>query len=135
MAVDAPDWVTRVQVAVTVENIPVVPEVGTEVGVTEFGNFNAVTEEYTSTAKWTISENKVGELKEILIISDNYAKTLIQVEITGMTTVTDWSPQAAMPLIYEDLKLEAGAEVEVSIKSSDGTIIDVDALIVGKEIG
>ncbi len=101
----------------------------------EVGNFNAGTQAYTSTAKWTITADKVGELKEILIISDNYAKTLIQVKITGMTTVTGWAPQAAMPLIYEDLKLAAAAEVEVSVMSSDGTTIDVDVVIVGKEIG
>jgi len=135
MALDAPDFVTRVQVAVTVENVPVVPEVGTEVAAGASGAYTGTDQTYQSVAKWTVSADKVGELKEILIISSNYALTLVKVSVAGVDEPDDWAPQAAMPLIYEDLKLAAAAEVEVQCKSSDGTSITVDALIVGKEIG
>ena len=69
------------------------------------------------------------------MISSNYSKTLLQVTIAGVVYVTGWAPQAAMPLIFEDLKLAAAAVVLVEVKSSDGTSITVDCVIVGKEIG
>lgn len=135
MANDAPDFVTRVQVAVTVANVPTVPEVGTEVAAGASGRYSGTEQTYQSVAKWTVSADKVGELKEILIISDDYDLTKLKVTIAGVGEPDDWLLQAAMPLIYEDLKLAAGDEVEVQVQSTDGTAIIVDALIVGKEIG
>lgn len=135
MAKGTPDWVRMVQVVVTVLNVPVVPEPATEVAEGDAGNYSGVLQTYQTVASWTVSAAKVGELKEILIISDDYAHTLAQITIAGVVWETDWSPTQAMPIIFEDLKLAAGAVVLVEAKSSDGTAIDVDAIIVGKEIG
>lgn len=135
MARGAPDFITAVQVAVTVESKLVLPEPATEKAAGDAGNYSGVLQTYQTVATWTVATGKVGELKEILIISDNYAKTLAQITIAGTVWETDWSPTSAMPIIFEDLRLAAGAVVLVQAKSSDGTAIDVDALIVGKEIG
>ncbi len=135
MAHGTPDWVRMVQVVVTVENVPIVPEAATEVAAGDAGNYNGASDEYQTVATWTVATGKVGELKEILIISDNYAKTLAQITIAGEVWETDWSPTSAMPIIFEDLKLAAGVVVLVEAHSDGVTTIDVDALIVGKEIG
>ena len=135
MARGAPDFITAVQVAVTVESKLVLPEPATEVAAGDAGNYSGILQTYQTVATWTVATGKVGELKEILIISDDYAHTLAQITIAGSVWETDWSPTAAMPIIFEDLKLAAASVVLVEAKSSDGTAIDVDALIVGKEIG
>lgn len=135
MAHGTPDWVRMSQVAVTVEGVPVVPEPATEVAAGDAGNYSGTDTTYQTVATWTITANKVGELKEILVISDDYDHTLVRITIAGTVWETDWSPTSSMPIIFEDLKLDTEATVLVEAKSSDGTAIDVDALIVGKEIG
>lgn len=131
----SPPWVRQVQVAVTVELEPVVPEPATEVAAGAAGNYSGTDQTYQEVASWTVSTDKVGELKEILIISDDYAHTLVKVTIGSVTWATDWSPTSSLPLIFEDLKLAEASVVKVEAKSSDGTAIDVDAVIVGKEVG
>lgn len=135
MARGAPDYITAVQVAVTVDAKLVLPEPATEKAAGDAGNYSGIAQTYQEVAKWTIASNKVGELKEILIISNNYDKTLARITIAGVVWETDWSPTSSMPIIFEDLKLASAIVVKVEAKSSDGTAIDVDALIVGKEIG
>lgn len=135
MAHGTPDWVRMVQVAVTVELEPVMPEPAKEKAAGDAGNYAGILQTYQTVASWTVATGKVGELKEILIISDNYAKTLAQITIAGTVWETEWNPTSAMPIIFEDLKLATGTVVLVEARSSDGTAIDVDALIVGKEIG
>ena len=131
----APDWVTIVQVAVTVENVPVVPEPATEVAAGGEGNYSGTDTTYQEVVSWTVSSGKVGELKEILIVTDDYVHTVIKVTVGTVTWAEDWSPTSAMPIIFEDLKLAEATEVKIEAKSSDGTAIDVDAIITGKEIG
>lgn len=135
MAGDAPDGVLMVQVAVTVENVPVVPTPAKEVAAGGHGRHSGTEETYQEVASWTVSANKGGELKEILIISDDYAHTDVRVTIGAVTWATNWTAQAALPLIFEDLRLSAGTEVLVEVKSTDGTAIVVDAVITAKEIG
>lgn len=135
MAHGTPDWVRMVQTVVTVDNEPIVPEPATERAAGDADNYSGTDTTYQEVASWTVATAKVGELKEILILSDDYDHTLVKVTVGAVTWATDWSPTAAMPIIFEDLKLAAGDEVKVEAKSSDGTAIDVDAIIVGKEIG
>lgn len=135
MARGAPDGVLLTQIAVTVENVPIVPEPATEAAAGALTSTTTTSQTYVAASEWEVSADKVGELKEILIISSNYAKTLVRIIIAGTTLKNNWAPQAAMPLIFEDLKLKAAACVTIQIRSSDGTSITVDVAIVGKEIG
>jgi len=135
MAHGTPDWVRMVQVAVTVNNVPVVPEPATELAAGDADKYSGTDTTYQTVATWTVGASKVGELKEIIILSDDYAHTLVQITVGTVTWCTGWTPQGAMPIIFEDLKLAAASIVKVEAKSSDGTAIVVDAIIVGKEIG
>lgn len=135
MAKGAPDWVRQISVVTIVQNVPVIALPTTEVAAGNIGRYTGTDTAYQTLATWTVAAGKAGELKEILILSDNYAKTSIQITIAGTVFKTAWIMQNAMPLIFEDLKLAAAAVVLVEVKSTDGTSITVDGAIVGKEIG
>lgn len=135
MASGAPDYIRLMQVAVTVAGTPVAPAAATERAAGGAGRYSGASTSYQTVASWTVASGKVGELKEVLIISDNYAKTSLQIVVGAITWGTAWLSQAAMPIIFEDLKLAAGDVVTVSAKSTDGTSIVVDGIITGKEIG
>jgi len=132
---DAPDWITDVQVNVVVENVPVPPEPTKERAAGGAGNYSGTDQTYQEVVSWTVATGKVGDLKEILIVTDDYDHTEIKVTVGSVEWCTDWSPTSAMPIIFEDLKLAEGTEVKVEAQSDDGTAIDVDAIIVAKEIG
>lgn len=135
MAHGTPDWVRMVQVAVTVENVPVVPEAATEWAAGGARKLSPLTGTYQVVKSWTVTPGKVGELKEILILSDDYAHTEVKITVGAVTWCGEWTPTASMPVIFEDLKLAGGTVVKVEARSTDGTAIEVDAIIVGKEIG
>jgi hypothetical protein len=124
-----------VQVAVTVANVPVVPTPTTEVAAGAIGRYSGIDMVYQTLASWTVAAGKTGELKEILILSNIYTLTSIQITIAGVVYKTAWIMLSAMPLIFEDLKLAAGAVVLVEVLSTTGAAIVVDCTIVGKEIG
>ena len=132
---DSPDgsvWVQNVNVVV---NEPTPSGPATENAAGGPGRYTGTSTSYQTVVSWTVAAAKLGELKEITILSSIYAKTVVKVTIGSVTWATDWTVQAAMPLIFEDLKLAAGSVVKVEVKSSDGTSIIVDAVITAKEIG
>lgn len=132
---DAPDgtlWVQNVNVVV---NLPTPSEPAKENAAGGVGRYTGTDTDYQTVVSWTVATDKLGELKEITILSSSYAKTNLQVTVGDIVFATDWIVQAAMPLIFEDLKLAAGKVVKVEAKSTDGTSIIVDAVITAKEIG
>ena len=157
MASGAPDGVLMIQVAVTIDNVAVVPpSIATtnyytyeaekaaalaaampavEAAAGDIGTYTGTDTNYQTVASWTVAAGKTGELKEILILSNDYAKTLVKITVGSVVWCTDWAPSSSMPIIFEDLRLDATTVVKVEVKSSDGTSITVDAIIVAKEIG
>jgi hypothetical protein len=135
MSTGAPDGVLMVQVAVTVDLVPVVPRPAKEAAAGKVGRYTGTATTYQTVASWTVATGKVGELKEILCLSDDYDHTYLQITVGAVVYATNWIATSALPIIFEDLKLEAATVVKVEAKSTDGTSIIVDAAIVGKEIG
>lgn len=129
MAHGAPDYTRRVQVTI------VAGQPAEEAAAGDIGNYAGGDQTYQTVASWTVTTAKIGELKEILMISNDYDHTEIRITINGTVFETDWSPTSSMPIIFEDLRLAAGAIVLVEAQSTDGTSIDVDVVIIGKEIG
>jgi hypothetical protein len=129
MAHGAPDWTQKIEVSITAGQ----PSVEAAAGAA--GTYSGTDTTYQEVASWTVADDKVGELKEIMFLSNNYAKTLLQVTVGSVVWATEWAPQASMPIIFEDLRLAEGDIVLVECKSSDATSITVDAIIVAKEIG
>lgn len=135
MAHGTPDWVRMVQVAVTVELEPIVPEPATEVAAGDVDRYSGSAITYQEVAKWTVTAEKTGELKEVSMITDEPAKTLWKLVIGATTVFEDVTIQSPLTLPFFDLKLAAETVVTLSCKSSDGTAIVADGSIVGKEIG
>lgn len=90
---------------------------------------------YQAVASWEVAALKLGELKEILILSDDYTNSVFQVTVGAIVWATAWQMQSSMPIIFEDLKLAAGEIVLVEVKSDGVNTVTADAIIVGKEIG
>lgn len=132
---DAPDgtlWVQQVDVVV---DLPTPSQPANEMAAGGVGRYAGTDTDYQEVVSWTVTADKVGELKEITFLSDNYAKTNLQITVGALVFATDWIVQGTIPLIFEDLKLAAGAVVKVECKSTDGTSITVDAVITAKELG
>ncbi len=129
MSRGAPDWTRAVQVNIAAG------QALSEDAAGGAGTYSGVATTYQTVVTWTVTAAKTGELKEILLLTSNYAKTLIKVVIGTVTWCTGFAPQYAMPMIFEDLRLAAATVVTVSAKSSDGTAIVVDAIITAKEVG
>ena len=132
---DAPDGTVWTQVINVVVDTPVPPAPAHENAAGGAGNYSGVLQTYQTVVSWTVAADKVGDLKEILIITNDYDVTQIKITIDSTEWCKDWSPTSAMPIIFEDLKLVAGTLVKVWAKSDGATDIDVDAIIVAKEIG
>ena len=135
MAHGSPDWVRRVEVVVIVENVPVPSVPAKERAAGGIGRYSGTDTTYQTVKSWTVASKKVGEIKELILFSSNYDKTHFKVTIGDVTFCSDTLVPAATPLVFDDLKLEAGKEVKVECKSTDETSITADAVIVGKEIG
>ena len=135
MANSAPPWITNIMVAVDVGGTPVVAAPANERAAGAVGRYSGVDTSYQTVASWTVAALMLGELKEILIISNTYAKTLCKVTVGSIVWANDWIVGSSLPIIFEDLKLAEAAIVKVEAKSTDATAIIVDAIIVAKEIG
>lgn len=135
MAHGTPDWVRMVQVAVTVEGEPIIPEAATEVAAGGVGRYSGNSQTYKVIKSWTVSEDKIGELKEVSVTSSVLAKTHFKLVIGAVTWFTGQLLAASLSIPFFDLKLAAETVVTVSCKSTDGTSINADASIVGKEVG
>lgn len=129
MAHGAPDWTRQVQIVI-VEAQP-----AEEDAAGDTGRYDGASQTYQEVASWTVAEDKVGELKEITLLADYPALVEWKVTIGEIVFAEDWIVQAAVPLIFEDLRLATEVEVKVEARSTDGSNIIVDAIITGKEIG
>jgi len=132
---DAPDgtlWVQQVSVVVA---YPTPSEPALETPVAEVGRYSGSdTISYHELASWTVSANKVGELKELSITSDTLDGTYFKIEV-GSLTVTNLKIGAPLTMPFKDLRLAAAVTIRLSAKSSAGAAIVADGSITGKEIG
>ncbi|GAH55095.1 unnamed protein product [marine sediment metagenome] len=129
MVTDAPDFTTKVNVVI----IPTAPELEHPAG--EVNRYSGSATEYQSLCTWTVTASRIGELKEVSFVTNNYAKTLWMLVIGSDTMLEDVVIQAPLTIPYFDLRIASETVVALSVKSSDGTAIVADGSIVGKEIG
>lgn len=132
---DAPDWVTTVAVTVIVENVPVIPVPANEVWAGDVDRYSGSAAAYQEFAKWTVTALKTGELKEVSMITDDYANTVWKLVIGATTVFEDLVIQSALTLPFFDLRLAPATVVTLSCHSDGATAIVADGTIVGKEIG
>jgi hypothetical protein len=129
MARGAPDYTKRIEVHISAG------QAAEEYAAGGAGKYSGTAQTYQTVEEWTVTTGRVGELKAIIIISDDYAKTHIKIVIGTVTWCEDWNPTSSMPIPFQDLRLDESVVTTVSAKSTDGTAIEVDAIIVAKEVG
>lgn len=132
---DAPDGTLWVQQVSVVVSAPVPPEPANEVAAGDIGRYSGSATTYQELARWTVTAGKLGELKEVSMVTDEWEKTRWKLVIGATTVFTDLALQAILTLPFFDLRLAAATAVTLSVKSSDGTAIVADGSITGKEIG
>jgi hypothetical protein len=89
---------------------------------------------YQTVAEWSITENKIGYLEYISIVSSNYAKTLLRLTVDAIQ-FTDKAIQTTLNIPYNaEIKYKKKHTIKVECKTTDGTTsITVDAMIKGLE--
>ncbi len=136
MSGDLPDGTKRIIVTtVIVGGVAEVPATATERAAGAIGRYSGAAATYQTVASWTVAMGKVGELKEIILVSDNYPVTKFQVTVGAVQYCTEVITRVATPLVFGDLKLAAGTVVKVEALSTDASTINVDGIITAKEIG
>lgn len=106
-----------------------------EVGIAKVGRYSGTSTSYQSIVSWTVTSTKSGELIEVSLTSDNFAKTQFKVEIGGGVIDTDIALGEALTLPFGKLKISGSTKVELFAKSTDGTAINADGSISGLELG
>ena len=135
MSNDAPDWMRQVLVNVIVESEPVTPAIGTESLVVQIDRLTTSSTSYATVVTWTVTANKVGELWFVEMMSDDYDHTQFKLVVGSTTIFTDLDLGTSLTIDCCQVKLEAGTVVTLSAKSTDGTEVNVDGDILGKEVG
>lgn len=135
MALDTPDFVTRVQVAVTVENVPIVPEAATEYPIETFGRLSTSSSSLQTLKTYTVNTDRVLVLRAIELSCDNYAVAQFKITVAGETVMdTNYLPES-FSKEFPDIHLSAGQVVLVQVKSDGSTTIVAYCDLNAKEVG
>lgn len=132
---DAPDGTLWVQYVSVVLEVPTPPEPAHEYPAGAVGRYSGKAATYQQVAKWTVTAGRVGELKEVSMVTDDYANTTWKLVVGATTVFTNVKIQAPLTIPFFDLRLAAGAAVTLSCHSDGVTDIVADGSIVAKEIG
>jgi len=84
--------------------------------------------------KWTVSSEGIGDLHEVSWTSDNDPKTRMKLLVAGEDQgIPDKQIDSPLTLPFRMNMLPPDSEVELQVKSSDGTAIAVSGSITGAE--
>lgn len=109
------------------------PAAGEVVPISRLDRFSGTDLTYQTVVSWTVAASRVGNLREVSMISDQLAVTEFRLTINAVVQWTDQIIQAALTIPFGENGLAAGAIVLLEAQSSDGTAIVVDGSISGTE--
>jgi len=132
---DAPDGTLWTQIVDVVVDIPVPGAPAHEFPAGAVNRYSGNAAAYQELAKWTVTADRIGELKEVSMVTDDYDKTVWKLVIGDTTVFTDIEIQAPLTMLFFDLRLAEAKAVILSCHSDGVTNIVADGSIVGKEIG
>ena len=132
---DAPDGTVWIQHVDVVVDTPVPGAPAHETAITRLARLTTSSTDYGTVVSWTVSEDTMGILRFVEMESDDYEHTRFKLTIAGEEQFTDMQIEASLALEWPDVKLDAEAVVLLEAKSSDGTEVNVDGDILGKEVG
>ena len=131
----SPAWVSQVQVVVTVDNEPVAPETTTEYLIFKLDRYSGVEQTYQTIVTHTVTAGRIFVFTAVEMESDDYAHTHFKLEIGGAVTFEDKIFETAYSPPIPAMRYAAGIVITLSCKSTDGSPINVDGDIIGKELG
>ena len=129
-----PPWVTTVLVAVTVENIPVIPAAATEYPIASFGTLNTASSDYQTVRKWTVTAGRIGILQSVEMACNNYEVAQFELIVKGVTVFVNKTMPESFTKEWPELHLAAGESVELLTKSNGSDLINVWCDFNGKEV-
>jgi hypothetical protein len=88
--------------------------------------------DYVTVVSWTVPDGKTGMLKEVSMITTNYANTLFRLTIAGEKQFEDLLIPAPLTLPFPDNDLAAGSVVLLECRRTAAGIT-VHGSITGKE--
>jgi len=132
---DAPDGTLWIQQVTVVVDTPTPPSPAHECPAGNVDRYSGNAAAYQEVAKWTVTADRIGELKEVSMVTDDYVKTVWKLVIGATTVFNDVTIQAPLTMPFSDLRLDALAVVTLSCHSDGVTNIVADGSIVGKETG
>lgn len=132
---DAPDGTLWVQHVSVVLETPTPPAPAHEYPAGDVHRYPGNAAAYQEVAKWTVTPDRIGELKEVSMVTDNYDKTTWKLVVGATTVFNDVKIQAPLTMPFFDLWLAASTVVTLFCHSDGVTNIVADGSIVGKEIG
>lgn len=135
MAFDIPDGPRPILTITVVAGEPVPETETTETVITRLDRLTTSSTGYDTVVSWTVTAATSGILRHVEMESDDYEHTRFQLTIAGVQQFTDIQIEQSLSLEWPDVKLAAGDVVLLEAASSDGTEVNVDGDITGKEVG
>lgn len=134
MARGAPDGVLMVQVAVTIENVPVVEKAATEHALDTYGSVSTSSASLQTLFSRTVPSGRVGILNAIELSCDNYAVAAWEIIVKGVTILDSEKLPESFTKEFPSLHLAATESISVKVKSDGAAAINAYCDISYKEI-
>ncbi len=117
MAHGNPDYVSRMTIVVTKG------EPSDEFAIATFGSVSTSSSSYQTVKSLTVTADRVGVLRAVEISCSNYAVAQLKLEVAGVTIFEDKKLPESFTKEFPDLRVAAGEELILSVKSDGSTTI------------
>lgn len=135
MAKGAPDHILLTQVAVVVENVPIVPESATEYILDTFGKVSTNSATLQTLFSRTVPSDRIGILDSIELSTDNYDVAQFEIIVKGVTIMDSEKLPESFTKDFPRVQLIAGESTTVKVKSDGATTINAYCDVSYKEVG
>ncbi len=88
---------------------------------------------YQEVVSWTVAAGREGDLHEISFYADDFTKGKFKLTIAGVQQWIDVLVGTSLSIEFRANRLQAGAQVLLEAKSTDGTLVTIDGSISGAE--
>lgn len=118
MAHGAPDFVSKTIIVVTKG------EPSDEFAIATYGSVSTSSSSYQTVKSLTVTADRVGVLGAVEISCDNYAVAQFKLEVAGVTIFEDKKLPESFTKEFPDLRVAAGEDIALSVKSDGSTTIN-----------
>jgi len=132
---DAPDGTLWIQQVSVILEAPLPPAPAHEYPAGGVNRYSGSAAAYQELVKWTVTADRIGELKEVSMVTDDYDNTTWKLVIGDTTVFENVVIQAPLTMPFFDLRLAEAKSVILYCHSDGVRNIVADGSIVGKEIG